>query len=256
MSGVSLEPLTLFLLFLVAFVAGLIDAIAGGGGLLTVPALLQAGVPPALVLGSNKGAAIFGSAAALARFSRAGLVDVRRAPLLALCGVLGAVLGSHLILRVDPAALRAFILLLLVAAGALVAFLRPPSRPPAAAPLRAPRAKAAIIALSIGTYDGFFGPGTGTFLIVALCFVLEQRLTEASANAKVVNFASNVGALTVFALRGAVLWDVALPMALGQLLGGALGSHLAVRCGDRLVRRVVLLVVLLLVARLASDLGG
>jgi hypothetical protein len=115
---------------------------------------------------------------------------------------------------------------------------------------------AGAVALAIGAYDGFFGPGTGTFLIVAFSGLLGDGLARASASAKVVNFASNLAALALFAARGAVVWRIALPMAAAQLAGGWLGAHLAVRGGDTLVRRVVVAVALALAGKLAWDLGA
>ncbi len=251
-----MEPslLTIAALFLVSLVAGIIDAIAGGGGLLTVPALLAAGLPPHLVFGTNKGSAVFGSSSALLRFWRGGYVDGRKARALFPLGMLGAFGGVALVLAVDPKVLRPLVLVLLVAAGAVVAFVRPPAdaskRPvPARALL-----KAGLLALAIGAYDGFFGPGTGTFLIIGFVALLHFDLREASANAKVVNFASNLAAVLVFAAQGQVLWRLALPMAAGQLIGGTLGAHLAIKGGDRVIRRVVLVVVVALVGKLAFDL--
>jgi uncharacterized membrane protein YfcA len=109
------------------------------------------------------------------------------------------------------------------------------------------------VALLLGAYDGFFGPGAGTSLILAFAFLFDLPLRRASADAKPVNFASNLAALALFSARGAVLWEVALPMAAAQFAGGWLGAHLALRGGDRLVRAVVLLVVLALVSKLAID---
>ena len=238
-------------LFGVAFAAGVVDAIAGGGGLLTVPALLTAGLPPHLVVGTNKGSAGFGSGAALVRFFRAGLVDRSRAGFLFFLGALGSLGGATLLLALDPKVLRPLVLVLLVLAGAVVAFVRP--RPPRAPPTEG-QLKVAVLALVVGAYDGFFGPGTGTFLIIGFVTLAHFSLAKASANAKVVNFASNLAALLLLATKGAVRWDVSIPMAVGQLLGGTVGAHLAVKGGDRLVRRVVLVVVLALVARLAVDL--
>jgi uncharacterized protein len=238
----------------VALVAGTIDAIAGGGGLLTLPALLLAGLPPHLALGTNKGQSVFGSFAALLRFSRAGLVDRRRAWTTFPLGLLGSLAGAALVLAVSPQALRGLVLGLLVAAAAFVALWRPAPRSPGAARPPARAAAAGAIALGIGAYDGFFGPGTGTLLIVAFAAVLGDGLTQASAAAKVVNFASNLAALLVFSTRGAVAWRIALPMAGAQLLGGWLGAHLAVRRGDGLVRGAAVAVALALAARLAWDL--
>lgn len=239
----------------VAFVAGVVDAIGGGGGLLTVPALLTAGLPPQLVVGTNKGSAVFGSGAALVRFARAGLIERGRVGSLLALGALGSLGGATLLLALDPSVLRPLVLILLLVAGLVVAFVRP--RPSAAPPINRGLGVAAL-ALVVGAYDGFFGPGTGTFLIIGFVTLLHFSLSRASANAKVVNFASNLAALILLASQGVVQWEVSVPMAVGQLLGGALGAHLAVRGGDRLVRRVVLVVVVGLVARLAADLfsGG
>ena len=248
------SPANVAALTLVALVAGTVDAIAGGGGLLTVPALLAAGLPPHLALATNKGQSVFGSFAALVRFARAGLVDGRRARLTFPLGLAGSLAGAALVLATPPAALRGIVVGLLAFAAAFVGLRRgAPARledapPPPHAPL-----VAGAIAVAIGAYDGFFGPGTGTFLIVAFVALLGDGLAHASAGAKVVNFASNLAAVVLFAARGVVLWRIALPMAIAQLAGGWLGAHLAVRRGDALVRRVVVAVALALAVKVAWD---
>jgi uncharacterized membrane protein YfcA len=238
----------------VALVAGTVDAVAGGGGLLTVPALLAAGLPPHAAIATNKGGSVFGSFGALVRYSRSGLVDPRRARLMFPLGVIGALGGAALLLAVPPATLRPVIVVLLPAVALFVGLRRgPPPRlvdaPPR--PHETPLAAAAVLAIAV--YDGFFGPGTGTFLIAAFAGVLGHGLARASAEAKVVNFASNLAAVALFAARGAILWRVALPMAAAQLAGGWLGAHLAVRRGDALVRRAVVAVALGAAAKLAWD---
>jgi uncharacterized membrane protein YfcA len=238
----------------VALVAGIVDAIAGGGGLLTVPALVAAGLPPHLVLGTNKGQSVFGSSSALAHFWRAGLVDPRRAQVSFPAGFVGSLLGAALVLLVRPEVLRPLVLGLLVAAALFVGLRRGPPRAEARVPEAWVLPAAAAWSFAIGAYDGFFGPGTGTFLIVGFVALLGDALVQASAAAKVVNFASNLSAVLLFAWRGTVVWSLALPMALGQFLGGQIGARLAVRRGDVLVRRVVLLVVLALCLKLARDL--
>jgi uncharacterized membrane protein YfcA len=243
----------LLALALVAFFAGVVDAIAGGGGLLTLPALLAAGLPPHVALGTNKGQSVFGSATALTRYARAGLVDKRRAAICFPAGLVGALLGGWLVLQVKPDVLKPIVLGLLLASGAFIALRRPntdASRPP--------RQNAQLfeagIALVLGCYDGFFGPGVGTFLIIAFVTVLHLGLREATADAKVVNFASNLATLAVMAWAGKVVWAVSLPMAAGQAAGAWTGAHLAVKGGERVIRAVVLLVVVSLVAKLAYDL--
>ncbi len=247
-------PLPLLgVLALVAFAAGVVDAIAGGGGLLTLPALLAAGLPPHLALGTNKGQSVFGSSSALVRYARAGLVDRRRATLVFPLGLLGAAGGALLVLQVKPDVLKPIVLGLLLASGTFIA-LRRPSAAQARPPRAHPQAIEAAIAVTIGFYDGFFGPGTGTFLIIGFVSLLHLGLKEATADAKVVNFASNLATLGLMAWAGKVAWAVALPMAVGQALGAWTGAHLAVKGGERLIRGVVLLVVVALVAKLAVDL--
>ena len=250
---VEFSPLIIVGLFFVALLAGLVDAIAGGGGLLTVPALLATGMPTPMVFGTNKGSAVFGSGAALLRFWRAKLIDSKRAKVLFPLGMLGSCAGVALLTAIDPKVLKPLVLILLVMAGFVVAFVRPPA---VQAGDPSPRAglKAAILALCLGAYDGFFGPGTGTFLIIGFVVLLHLTLQEASANAKVVNFASNLAAMIFFTAKGLVIWKVSIPMAAGQFIGGTIGAHLAVKGGDTLVRRVVLLVVLALVTRLGYEL--
>lgn len=255
------SPGAVLLLGLVALVAGAVDAIAGGGGLLTLPALLAAGLPPDLALGTNKGQSVFGSGAALWRYARAGLVHGRMSRVTFPAGFAGSLAGAALVAAIPPAVLRPVVLVLLVAVAVALA-LRPAA--PASAASRGAMARArplgvaAAVAAAIGAYDGFFGPGTGTFLLFAWVLLLGVSLQEATADAKVVNFASNLAAVLLFGSRGLVVWAVALPMAAGQFAGATLGAHAAVRGGDRVVRWVVLAVVAALVAKLGADLlrGG
>jgi uncharacterized protein len=249
----DLSPLAIALLTATAFVAGVVDAVAGGGGLVTVPALLAAGLPPQIAVATNKGQSTFGAGAALLRFHRAGLVDPARARVAFPAGLVGSIGGAALLLAVRPEILRPIVIGLLVAVAVFTAAQRgPPRVEPRVSAKRAPLAVAAV-GLALGAYDGFFGPGTGTFLIVAFASLLGDGLARASGEAKAVNFASNLSALLIFAWRGVVVWRVALPMAAAQLLAGALGAHLAVRGGDRFVRRVVLAVVLALTVKLVRD---
>lgn len=238
-----------------AFAAGTVDAIAGGGGLITLPALLGVGLPGELALGTNKGQSTFGSFSALVHFWRLGAVDRSRVAVSFILAFCGSLLGAWLVLKIDRRVLRPVLLVLLVVVALVLTFRRNIDTPTEPLPPGAsPQRRAAVIALVIGTYDGFFGPGTGTFVILSYVLWLREAMARASANAKVVNFASNLAALALFSAQGVVRWDVALPMAAAQFAGGAFGARLAVRKGDRFVRWVVLAVVLSLVVNIAYKL--
>ena len=178
-------------------------------------------------------------------------IDKKRAPLGFACGFVGSLCGARALLAVRPEPLRPLILILLVLAAILVGARR---GAPSAKVVAHPRVALAAIALALGAYDGFFGPGTGSMLIVAFAMFLGDTLTRASGNAKVVNLASNLAAILLFASRGNVLWSVALPMAAANTAGAFVGARLAIKNGDRFVRAVVLLVVFALVLKITVDL--
>jgi uncharacterized membrane protein YfcA len=260
-----LPPFTIALLAAAAFGAGLVDAIGGGGGLISMPALLAAGLPPHLALGTNKGQAVFGATASALAFWRRGVVDRDRAPLGFAAGFAGSMLGARLVLAMPVGPLRGVMAILLLLAAALVLGRRrapaavatePASADAAPARPRAGRGALLAIALGLGAYDGFFGPGTGSLLVIAFAAVFGDPLTRASGNAKIVNLASNVAAMLLFASHGTVLWKVALPMAAANAAGATAGAHLAIRNGDRLVRWVVLMAVLAAVVKLGVSLWG
>ncbi len=219
-----------------------------------MPALLAVGLPPHLALGTNKGQSVLGTLSALIRYARHGWVEWRRAWIGFPMGFIGSWIGAALVLAIRPGVLRPLLLLLLIAIGAFVAF-RPRLRISAdLLPSPLPTFVAAAIALTIGIYDGFMGPGTGTLLIVAYSAFLKIPVMHASAEAKVVNVASNLAALMLFAHRSTVAWSIALPMAAGQVVGGWAGAHLAIRGGEGWVRRAVFVVGLALIAKVARDL--
>lgn len=241
------------MLAVTALFAGTVDAIAGGGGLITVPALLMAGLPPHVALGTNKGQSVFGSASSLLAFWRAGRVDRAQALFAFPLGFVGSLAGAQLVLLIDKDALRPVVIALLLGA-ALLLVVRKPQRSEDAVAVARRRWIAALLALVIGAYDGFFGPGTGTFLIVGFVALCGRSLLHATADAKVVNFASNLAAVVTFAGHGTIVFEIALPMAVGQVVGGLLGARLAIKGGARLIRAMVLVVSAALIAKLAWDL--
>jgi hypothetical protein len=251
---VHVSPLAIALLALVSFLAGTVDAIAGGGGLLTVPSILAAGLPTHLALGTNKGCSTFGTTMATATFVRAGQLPIRRAAMGFACGASGAIAGARLQLAFSPAALKPIVLVLLVIVAVVLAIPRKKQNG-TAAPAGDPGALGpAILAVVLGVYDGFFGPGTGTFLIVGAVALFGVTMSRATADAKAVNLGSNFASLVTFAIKGTVVWPVALPMAVANMAGGAFGARLALKGGDRTIRLVVIGVSLAIVGKLAFDL--
>jgi hypothetical protein len=241
---------TTALLALAALFAGTVDAIAGCGGLITVPALHLAGLPAHVALGTNKGQSVWGALAATIAFWRADRVDRRQALFafpLALAGSFG---GAELQLVLSNKVLDPIVIAMLIGAAVLL-LVKKPTRD-----ADAPEPHwwiAGTLSLVIGAYDGFFGPGTGTFLIVGFVALCGRSLVHASADAKVVNLASNIAAFIAFARAGTIVWDIALPMAVGQLCGGIIGTHFALRGGARIVRIMVLLVSASLIIKLGWD---
>ena len=249
----ELSAVQVALLCAAALLGGTVDAIGGGGGLFTVPVLLAVGLPPHLALGTNKGQSTFGSFAATLRYRHAGLIEGRTALISFPLAVLGSISGAALALYLKPGVLRPIVMLLLIVAALLIASGRIRPREGAAPMGKTAGLWIAAIAVVLGAYDGFFGPGAGTFIIAAYVMLLHLPLARATAEAKVLNFASNFTAMLIFANRGAVLWSVAVPMAAAQLLGGFLGAHLVVRGGDRFIRGAVLVVAVAVVAWIVKD---
>ena len=229
------------LLVLAAFVAGFIDSIAGGGGLVAVPALLLAGASPIEALATNKLQGTFGAGTAVLTYARAGQVrpqdQLGMAAISAVFGALGAMV-AHLI----PAeVLRVIMPVVLIGVAAFFAF-----KPGLTDESRVERMKPAVFAVTlvpaIAAYDGFFGPGTGSFFMMGFVLLAGFGVLKATAHTKMLNFASNIGGLLVFIPSGATWWGVGLAMAVGQVAGAALGARVAMRVGARLIKPLLVVV--------------
>ena len=247
---IALEPLTLLLLVAVAFIAGFVDAIAGGGGLLTLPALLTAGLPPHLVLGTNKLCATFGSATASFTFYRRGLFDPGRWWRALLATAVGAMFGAWLA-HLLPADWLNLMLPVVVFSCALYLLFQ--SKPHQARLRQAPlgRHRQWPQGLTLGFYDGVAGPGTGAFWTVSTLLLYPLDLLKASGVARSMNFVSNGVALGVFIIAGQVAWVLGIGMGLALMAGAYLGARTAIHGGARLIRPMFILVVLVLSLRLA-----
>ena len=242
------------LLFFVALVAGFIDAIAGGGGLITIPALLMTGMPPALALGTNKLQACGGSFSASLYFIRQGAVNVRAVWLLLLMTFIGATLGTILIQQVDASIVKKILPFLIFAIG--VYFLLTPKLGDEDRQQRLSYVMFAFTAgFGIGFYDGFFGPGTGSFLSLACVTLLGFNLAKATAHAKVLNFTSNIASLIFFLIGGQIMWSVGLAMMAGQFIGANLGAKMVLSKGKTLIRPMVVVMSFIMTAKMAYDQG-
>lgn len=241
---------TLLLCTLAYFAAGFVDAIAGGGGLITLPTLMLAGLPPHQVLGTNKLAMACGSLCALFSYLRSGMVVLAALPAGFASAFAGGMLGSHLAL-VLPSSLLGKILVIMLPIGMVASlFMGRPCAGQGALPSRGLALRVAAIGLAIGCYDGFFGPGTGSFLIIALHLFLHLGFVRSSATAKVMNLASNVGACVMLAGGGVVVYGLALPCAVASIAGNLLGVRFSLAVGEKAVRGFLYVALSLLFATL------
>ncbi|GAB2625818.1 TSUP family transporter [Streptomyces capparidis] len=253
--GVEIDPGTLALLLVVAALAGWIDAVVGGGGLLQVPALLLAmpDIAPATALGTSKVAAIAGTAVAAATYARRTPVDTRFGVLTGTVACAFAGLGALTASALPEDLFRPVIIVALVGVAAFLAF-RPDFGTTARAtePGRGRKAAAVLVAgCALGFYDGFIGPGTGTFLILALTGLLGLDLVRSSATAKIVNLITYLGAITVFALGGHVMWLLGGGMAVMNIAGARLGATMTLTRGARFARIALMVTVCGLAVRLS-----
>jgi hypothetical protein len=239
-------------LFATGLLAGFVDSIAGGGGLITVPVLLNLGIPPLFALGTNKLQASFGSGSAAWHYSQSKVVSLSDCRAGVLFTLIGAAAGTLFLQTRDPAFLRQLIPVLLLAIAAYMIFkpqlgdrdIRPRMRPGLFYP---------VFGFLLGFYDGFLGPGTGTFWAMAFMLGLGFNFTRATGYTKVMNFASNLVSLICFILAGQVYYGAGLAMGVGQLIGARLGSRMVVTRGTKFIRPIFLTVVLALTLKLLYD---
>lgn len=240
------------LLALVALVAGFVDAIAGGGGLLTVPALMLSGIPPVAAIATNKLQGTFGVASSTLTFLRAGRIE--RGLILPLFGAAfaGGALGAGLAHLAPSGFLRSLIPVLLIVI-ALYVLMSPKLGDEAAKPRMGIGAFTLTVGLGIGVYDGLFGPGAGTFYLIGLILLCGFGMVRAIAHTKLMNLASNLGALIFFALAGHILVGLGLAMGVASATGAFLGARATMRFGARLVRPLIVLVSIAMALRLILD---
>lgn len=238
------------------FLAGLIDSIAGGGGLISVPAYLAAGLPPHFALGNNKFSSFSGTIFTTVRYFRHGMIDIPVAVTSALFALIGSTLGTKTVLWLDPSFVY-YILLFLIPAMTIFTIMKKQMGTDNNSHTISKALKLIVGAsagLIIGFYDGFFGPGTGSFLIMVYALILKYDFVMANGNTKVVNLASNLAALITFLINGKVIFAIAIPAALCGIAGNLLGSHVVVKKGNKIIKPVFVGALVLLMGKIIYDL--
>ncbi|WP_024870680.1 TSUP family transporter [Tolumonas lignilytica] len=243
------EIYTLILFFVCGIAAGFIDSIAGGGGLLTVPALLSAGIPPAYALATNKLQSSFGSFSASFYFLRHGYIDLKLIRNGIIFTFIGSACGTLAVQQIDPSVLKQAIPFMLIGFALYFIF-----SPRIGDEDRQQQINFFLFSLifggGIGFYDGFFGPGTGSFFAIAFVAMAGFNLSKATAYSKLLNFTSNIAALIFFMLGGKILWQVGIVMGAGQFVGARLGSRMVIKKGSKIIRPLLVTMSLIMSARL------
>ncbi|TPM25954.1 TSUP family transporter [Mesorhizobium sp. B2-3-4] len=249
---IDLSIQTIAMLAFAGFAAGFVDSIAGGGGLITIPALLLAGFSPVEALGTNKLQGMFGSGSATIHYASKGHVDLRRQLPSALLALTGSAVGALLATVVPGDLLRALLPLVLIAI-ALYFALKPNMNDVDRVERLSPFLFGVTMVPAIGFYDGVFGPGAGSFYMLAFVTLAGYGVLKATAHTKLLNFASNIGGFIVFAAVGVIFWKIGLMMGVAQFLGARLGASLAMRIGARLIKPLLVIVCVALAVKLLAD---
>lgn len=250
MESLSFEVIAF--LFLAGLLGGLVDSIAGGGGLISVPALLSVGMPPVEALATNKMQSSFGSFSATLNYARKGHVNPFHMKVGIAFTFTGATIGTFAVQALDSSLMFQIIPFMLFAAALYFAF-GPKMHDEDAHHLMEKGPFYLVFGLGIGFYDGFFGPGTGSFWTIAFVAILGFNVLKAIAHTKVVNFTSNISSFLFFAIGGHVVWSYGFAMAGGQFIGARIGSSLAMTHGAKLVKPLLIIVSVVMTVKLIYD---
>lgn len=240
------------ILFISGFFAGLVDSIAGGGGIITLPVLISLGFPPHLALGTNKFQASFGSFTASYYYIKKNVVDLRLAAAGIFYTFIGSATGTYVVQMVSSDVLKYIIPVLLIAI-IIYSFFKPDIGEEDKRARMNTHIFYLLFGLSLGFYDGFFGPGVGSFWAAAFVIVLGFNLMKATGYTKVMNFTSNIVSFIVFVIGGNVLYSAGLVMAIGQIAGAKIGSGLVIKRGAKFVRPVFITIVVLTTLKIIYD---
>lgn len=233
------------------FCAGFVDAVAGGGGLISLPAYIFAGVPIHIAYGTNKFANCTGTFVACVKFFKSGNIRIKSAVLSAAGALIGSWFGTQLVLVLDEKYLKYCLMIILPVVAVFLLFNRNFGSSDEVKKISNKKlyVLSFIIGMVIGAYDGFFGPGTGTFLVLSFTSILGFDLITASGNAKVVNLASNFAALIAYMINGKILFSIGIPAAICAILGNYIGAHMAIKSGVKVIKPIILVVVVMLLGK-------
>jgi len=249
MNIIEFSPDIIAILFITGLSAGFVDSIAGGGGLITLPVLLSIGLPPQIALGTNKLQGTFGTLSASYNYIRKGEADLKQSGSGILFTFIGAAFGSFTVQLLDPGFIRHLVPVLLFLVLAYTIF-----SPRLGYENQEPKMSSSlffiIFGLGLGFYDGFFGPGTGSFWTAGLCVLLGFNMTKSAGVTKIMNFTSNIVAFSLFIMGGNVSWTTGFCMAAGQIIGARIGSDMAIKKGAKFIRPIFMTVVALTIIRL------
>lgn len=249
---IDFELWRLLLLVLLIYLAGIIDSVAGGGGLISMASYQLVGLTPVYTLGNNKFGSTFGTGFAMGNYLKHGNVEWRSAITAALSAFIGSLIGAQLALRFSDYYFRYLMLVLVPVIGVMI-FLKKDLYVGKRRTGLAMYLIAIAFGIVIGIYDGFFGPGTGMFLTLSFTAFLGLDTLTACGNTKIVNFSSNVAALLTYIISGKVIYLIGIPCAIASILGNLTGSSIAIRGGGKIVRPMVLVALVLLMINIISS---
>ncbi len=252
----EIDIFTYLIILPMIFLAGLLDSIAGGGGLISVPAYLAAGLPPHYALGNNKFSSSSGTIFSTIRYFKHGMIDLPIAICSSSFALIGSFLGTKTVLWLNPYFLYYILLVLIPIMTVVTIYKKDIGKNNQSHSITRCRKMliGSIAGLVIGFYDGFFGPGTGAFLIMIYTIALKYDFIIANGNTKVVNLASNLAALITFLLNGKVIFAIAIPTAIFGIAGNLAGSHMVVKKGNKIIRPVFIIALSILLVKIIYDL--
>lgn len=248
--------LTLIIVCPMVFFGGFVDAIAGGGGLITLPAYIFAGLPIHIAYGNNKFANCIGTFVASIKFFKGGHIKIKSSLVAALGALLGSWFGTQLVLILSEKTLNYCLMIILPVVGIFMLANRNFGKSTEEKQMSVLKKSLIyfVIGLVVGAYDGFFGPGTGTFLIIGFTLFIGVNVVTASGNAKIVNLASNLAALITYIINGKVVFAIGIPAAICSVLGNYLGAQMAIKGGAKIIRPIIIVVMILLIIKVLSGL--